>query len=87
MAKRNKYSSELKIEILKRHEKGEKLMDLAEEYNIKITTLYRWKKEYIIYTDNAFKGNGNTYKNDAKTAELERKIGQLTLENELLKKS
>jgi transposase len=86
MAKRKKYSAELKIEILKRYDRGEKLIDLAEEYDVKISTLHRWKNEYIIYTDEAFQGNGHTYKNDAKTSELERKIGQLTLENELLKK-
>ena len=39
------------------------------------------------YAQNAFQGNGYAYNEEAKVAELERLIGQLTIENSLLKKS
>jgi cell division protein FtsB len=38
------------------------------------------------YGDAAFRGHGRLYREEAKVAALERKIGQLTMENEFLKK-
>ena len=46
-----------------------------------------WQKEYYEDPDNSFSGNGNTYKLEAKNAELERIVGQLYAENEFLKKA
>jgi transposase len=39
------------------------------------------------YPETAFSGNGNKYKDQARIAELERMLGQLHAENELLKKA
>jgi len=47
----------------------------------------RWYREYRKYGENAFLGNGKPYKEDARIAQLERKIGQLTIENDFLKKA
>jgi transposase len=49
--------------------------------------IYQWKKKWEQYGDEAFQGNGVSYTQEAKVAELERKIGQLTMENDLLKKA
>ena len=46
----------------------------------------KWQKLNEQYAQNAFQGNGHAYTEDAKVAELERLIGQLTIENSLLKK-
>jgi transposase len=47
--------------------------------------LQRWRKEFRGGTSNAFPGNGKQRWSDCKLAELERKIGQQTLEIAFLK--
>jgi hypothetical protein len=47
--------------------------------------LQRWKRELRTGTGNAFPGNGKQRWSDGKLAELERKIGQQTLEIDFLK--
>jgi transposase len=49
--------------------------------------IVRWCKEHLQYAERAFMGNGHVYKEEARIAELERLLGQLTLENALLKKA
>ena len=41
----------------------------------------------MTHEGHAFAGNGNTYTSEAKIAELERRLGQLTVENAVLKKA
>jgi hypothetical protein len=38
------------------------------------------------YNDQAFAGQGNAYTDEARVHELERMVGQLTMENDFLKK-
>lgn len=45
----------------------------------------KWQKLHTQYAQNAFQDNGHAYTEDAKVAELERLIGQVTIENSLLK--
>jgi transposase len=49
--------------------------------------LVRWRKEPLQYAERAFTGHGRLYKDEARIAELERMLGQLTMENALLKKA
>ncbi len=46
----------------------------------------KWREQYARYAERAFAGNGHAYTDEAKVAELERLIGQLTVENAFLKK-
>jgi hypothetical protein len=39
------------------------------------------------YAEHAFSGNGSSVKSETRVAELERMVGQLTMENALLKKA
>lgn len=61
--------------------------EICREYEIGPNLLSRWKREHEENPHEAFKGNGNLYKWEAKLAEKDRIIGQLYAENELLKKS
>jgi transposase len=47
--------------------------------------LHRWRKEFREGPGNAFSGNGNPRWSDGRVAELERKVGQQTLEIDFLK--
>jgi transposase len=68
-------------------EAGKPIAQAAREYQIHPSLIGRWRKEHLKYAEQAFSGNGNPYKDEARIAELERIIGQLTMENALLKKA
>lgn len=44
--KRKRYSEEQIISILKQHEAGRTMVDLAREHGIAENTLYRWKSKF-----------------------------------------
>ncbi len=44
--KRKRYSEEQIISILKQHEAGRTIVDLARDYGIAENTLYRWKAKF-----------------------------------------
>ena len=44
--KRKRYSEEQIISILKQHEAGRTMVDLAREHGIAQNTLYRWKSKF-----------------------------------------
>jgi hypothetical protein len=49
--------------------------------------LVRWRKEHLQYAEQALTGQGRLYKEEARLAELERMIGQLTMEHAWLWRS
>lgn len=81
------FSREFKLQVVKDLEGSKTLAQIVREYEIDQTVAGRWYREYQKYGDNAFQGNGRTYKEDARIAQLERKVGQLTIENDFLKKA
>ena len=68
-------------------ESGKSKAEICREHEIHPTLITRWEKEYNQDLNKAFKGNGNTYKESARNAELERIVGQLYAENAFLKKT
>jgi hypothetical protein len=46
----------------------------------------RWCRHHRRYKEKAFAGKGHAYTDDARIAALERMVGRLTMENDLLKK-
>ncbi len=68
-------------------EAGKPLVQVAREYQVHPTVFRRWQQEHQRYAERAFAGHGSTYEDDARIAELERLISQLTMENTLLKKA
>jgi transposase len=85
--RRRTFKREFKIKVLREIENGKSQAQVCREYDIHPVMITRWRKEYRKYPDTAFKGKGNLYKEDAKTAELERLVGRLYAENEFLKKA
>lgn len=80
------FTKEFKLEAIQELESGKKAADICRERDIKQDMLYRWRKEHDRDPGHAFAGKGVPVKEDARNAELERKIGQLYLENEFIKK-
>ena len=82
-----KFTKDFKIKLLTEIQAGSKISQLAKLYEISASQIYNWQRQYEKYGNKAFAGKGNAYSDQAHIADLERKIGQLTMENELLKKA
>jgi transposase len=85
--KRRRFTREFKLQVVRELEAGKTPAQAAREYQVHPTVLVRWRKEHLQYAERAFTGNGRLYKDEARIAELERLLGQLTMENALLKKA
>lgn len=83
---RRQFTREFKLQVLRELEAGKTLAQAAREHQVHAGTIIGWRKSYEKHADQAFPGNGKSQSQDAKIAELERKVGQLTMENDLLKK-
>ena len=87
MAKtRRKFTREFKLAAIEQLESGKSLARAARELEVHENTLRRWKQEYEQHPGQAFPGLG-TARTPPREAQLERKIGQMTLEIDFLKKA
>jgi len=64
-------------------EAGKSTAQAGREYQRHPTLILRWRQEHLRYAEQALMGNGRLQKDEARIAELERMIGQLTMENTL----
>jgi len=85
--KRRKFTKEFKLQVIAEVEAGKPMSQVAREHQVNATTIAKWRKQLRQYKDKAFVGNGHAYTDEARTAELERMLGRLTMENDLLKKA
>jgi len=84
---RRQFSREFKTQIVREIEAGKSVAQVAREHQLRPNLIGRWQKQHGEYGEQAFVGAGHAYTESAKIAELERKIGQLTMEADLLKKA
>jgi transposase len=83
---RRQFTKDFKLQVLREIEAGTTLAQVARTHQLHPNLLTKWRQQYAHYADQAFAGNGHRYSDEAKVAELERLIGQLTVENAFLKK-
>jgi transposase len=90
---RSVYSRDLKITAMRALDAGAKTGELARKYQLSPKLLERWRGEWRARGEAAFpgigrRGAGLPALDDAqRIAELERKVGQMTMENDFLKKA
>jgi transposase-like protein len=84
---RRRFPRELKMRVLQELDTGKTPAEVCREHGVHPSTLSRWKSEYRKDPEEAFAGNGNTWKLEAKVRELESLVGRLCLENDFLKKA
>ena len=82
-----KFTREFKLAALKQLAGGKSFARLARELELHENVLRRWQREYAADPSRAFPGKGQAGVRLDREAELERKIGQMTLENDFLKKA
>ena len=86
------YHRDLKIAVMRELDAGGSASEIARKYQVSPTLLWRWRAEWRAKGEASFPGLGRHVEptpalDDARRiAELERKIGQLTVENDFLKK-
>jgi len=80
------FTRERKLEAIKELESGKSVGLVARQLEIDRNTLYRWRREFREAPTKAFPGKGKQMPVDSQEAELERKIGQMTMEIDFLKK-
>jgi transposase len=88
---RRNHTREFKLQCCRQVATGEKrpAQRICREHNLSESVLLRWRKEYEARGEAAFtekQPSGNEAL-EARIAELERFCGQLSLENQILKKS
>jgi Transposase and inactivated derivatives len=82
---RRGFTREFKIAAIKELEAGKTVGVVARQMEVSRTVLYRWYREYKKHPTKAFSGPGKAIA-VSHEAELERKVGQLTMEIDFLKK-
>ena len=85
--KRRRFTRDFKFQVVYEVESGKSVGQVAREHQLHPTMINRWRREHQRYAELAFSGNGKSLKSEARMAELERMLGQLTMENALLKKA
>ena len=69
---------------VRRLEEGVSIAEVARALEVNPNVLHRWRREFREGPGNAFPGKGQRRWSEGRIAELERKIGQQTLEIDFL---
>ena len=94
---RRRFTKEFKVAAAQRLQSGESASALARELDVKRAKLYEWASQLERYGDDAFPGPGRRpssqprvergQQDEARTAALERKVGQQALEIDFLQQA
>jgi transposase len=88
---RRTYSAQFKLETVLEGIRGEKsIVQLCRERGIKDTLYYKWRDQFMSQAQGIFEDKRRpvaTEGNSERIAELERMVGRLAVENDILKKA
>ena len=83
---RRVFTREFKLAAVNELESGKEVGFVARQLEVHPNVLYRWQREFKRHPAKAFRGQGDRSLAESSAAALERKVGQLTMENDFLKK-
>ena len=84
--RRGRFSAPRKAQIVLRFLRGEDLELLSRELGVFASTLSLWREEFLAAGQSALKGKtGQADIRDEQISRLKKKVGELTMDNELLK--
>lgn len=83
---RRQFTREMKFTVVREVDAGLPLVEASRRYEVHPNLIRKWRDLHRENGDKAFAGHGKAYREEATIAALERKVGQLTMENEFLKK-
>ena len=84
--KRRQFTREFKLTVVRQVDAGKRVAEVARMYEVAPEMVWRWHREAEADPEGAFPRQRKT-PTESREAELERMIGQLTMENALLKKA
>ena len=87
---RRKFTKEQKLEIVNMSlEDNQSVREVAERFAVSPNVIYNWRRQFDQYADNAFPGHGKMLGTDQEKelATLRKKVRELELEKEILKKA
>lgn len=91
MEKRNRFTAKQKLEIVLEGIRGEtSITELCRRHGITSTMYYKWRELFLRKGEEIFANRGNFASEQVyidKIREMERIMGRLTMENEILKKA
>jgi transposase len=82
---RRQFTKEFKLAAVRRLEQGISIAEAARALEVSPNVLHRWQREFRQGPGNVFPGNGKQRWSEGRIAELERKVGQQTVEIDFLK--
>jgi len=83
---RRRFTQEFKLSAVERLDQGASAAEVSRAFEINPNLLHRWRRELRQGCGNAFPGEGKRRWEETRSAELERKVGQQTMEIEFLKR-
>ena len=87
MKSRRKFSKEFKQTAINRLNSGQTAAEVARALEVHPSDLHRWRRELQEHGERAFNGAGKKRAEETQIAELERKIGQQTIQIDFLKRA
>lgn len=83
------YDKEFKMMIVNLCLSGRKVSDVAKDMSLDSGMVGRWVREYGVYENNSFKGNGNPVRTteQEEIARLKAELKQAQMERDILKKA
>ena len=85
--KRRVFSREFKLRVIREIDAGKTQAQICREHHLNHNVVSRWCREHRQHKERAFPGKAWASQTDeARMANLERMVGRLTMENDLLKK-
>ena len=82
--KPQRISSKMKTRIVQRLMRGESLEPLAREFGTSVAKISQWRDEFLQTGEKAMKKDRGSDEKDRKIAPLEQKLGETTMDFELL---
>src|ERR1043166_1999061 len=82
---RRQFTKEFKLAAVRRLEQGVSIAEVTRALEVNPNVLQRWRREFRQGGGNGVSGNGKQRWSEGRIAELERKVGQQTLEIDFLK--
>ena len=87
-ANRRQYTAEFKAKVVLQLLTGEKTSaELCRAHKLNANLLNRWRKEFLEQATSIFERETNCDEDEQRIAELERLVGQLTIQLEIAKKA
>ena len=81
---RRQFTKEFKLAAVRRLEQGVPIGEAARALEVSPNVLHRWRREIRQGPGNVFPGNGKQRWSEGRIADLERKVGQQTVEIDFL---